>query len=73
MKTIYEEAVEKGWPIDSHESDLYLLYTAETVEAVKRHGHGFKAFRGNDGQTWIEVPFMYDPFWAARTREVEKD
>ena len=68
METLYEEAVRRGWWHDSHESDLYLPWTSEVVEACKARGLVPAPFRDQrDGVLRYEVPFAFDPFWSNRS------
>jgi hypothetical protein len=64
--TIYERFVEADIRIDHHCSDLYVRNTPEAREILKRypiHQNNSRGFKGTDGDSWIDVPFAYDPFW----------
>ena len=68
--TIYKQAVAAGIEIDHHESDLYLKDCKESREVLTgyRFGCNVRRFVSQvDGAMWFDVPFAYDPFWAAKT------
>jgi hypothetical protein len=47
-----------------HESDLYIKHSAEIAEFLKSEGVNFETFYSAiDRSKWIDIPFMYDPFW----------
>lgn len=67
--TLYQAAIAAGIPIDSHESDLYMLATEEARALIHKHGkHGTASlFRSEvDGRMWWDVPFSFDPWWERR-------
>ena len=67
--TLYDAAVALGIPIDSHESDLYLLATKEAWALVHLHGVSASSFVSQlDGRVWLDIPFAYLPWWRARQR-----
>ena len=65
--TIYDELVAAGIPIDSHESDLYVPVTKETIEILAKypiHKKNTTMFRHQiKGQPYYDIPFAYQPFW----------
>lgn len=72
--SLYRQLKKAGCEIGSWQSDLYVRATPEAVDIVKRYSeemgvaiscHGFVSKA--DGLRWIEVPFAFEPFWAART------
>lgn len=72
--SLYRRLKKAGCEIGSWQSDLYVRATPEAVEIVKRYSEetGAKiSHRGfvskADGLRWIEAPFAFEPFWAART------
>jgi hypothetical protein len=66
---LYGECVKIGAALDNHESDLYIKATPEARELVKRSGWYHTLFRSAvDGETWIEAPFAYLPWWEARQK-----
>jgi hypothetical protein len=70
--SLYQDLVTAGCQIDSHESDLYVKHNADAVRIIAE----FEAAGGItnkvlftsrvDFQTWIELPFAYEPFWIAK-------
>jgi hypothetical protein len=71
MDTIYSEAKRLGIPIDSHESDLYLKVTPESIELVKKYDISQinKQFTSQIDKTqWFDIPFAFDPFWENKSR-----
>jgi hypothetical protein len=65
--SIYQEACKAGLSLDNHESDLYLKECTEARRLVQNAKVAFSYFISQiDGQTWIDVPFAYDPWWAKR-------
>lgn len=66
--SLYTEILKRGIPHASHESDLYIPVTAETRELLKASGLDAGIFRNQvEGGFWFDVPFMFDPWWDART------
>jgi hypothetical protein len=66
--TLYEEIKAAGIETDSHESDLYVLATAEAFVILRKHKPvNFTRFVGNDGRNWLDVPFMYSPWWEHKS------
>lgn len=67
--TIYKEAKRLGIPTDSHESDLYLKVTTESIELVHKYNKqesATKFISQIDKAQWYDIPFAYDPFWEKR-------
>ena len=65
----YDQAVARGLTIDHHESDLYVRLDGPGLEfkrEAEQSGWHCEAFTGTDGFAWLEVPFAYYPWWAAR-------
>jgi len=63
----YAELLAIGAEIDSHEADLYVRATPETVKLVKNTGWGFTYFKSEiDGRLWLDVPFAFIPFWGKK-------
>lgn len=53
-------------PYASHESDLYIKRTEESVTILQRYQfrENVRSFKNNiDGLPWFDVPFAYQPFW----------
>lgn len=67
-KQIYYVLKDAGCEMDSHESDLYVLATVQARELTKgRPNRNF--FRSEkDGKLWIELPFVYAPWWERRVK-----
>ena len=64
---VYDELKAAGIPIDNHESDLYALYTPDSIRIVKESGHSWTVFVSQiDGKLWLDIPFAYSPFWDGR-------
>lgn len=68
MPTLYEDLLEAGVEIDSHESDLYFPVSKESEQILLRHpDQSFTIFRSQiDGSAWVDCPFAYDPWWNKR-------
>ncbi len=66
--TLYQELKDAGCELDSHESDLYVLATAKAMLIVTKHPVGYSCFIGNDGKRWLDLPFMYSPWWEHKKR-----
>ena len=66
-KNPYHALLELGVPIDNHESDLYAEATPEALAIVKASGWSWSTFTNQiTGTLWIDVPFAFEPFWAAK-------
>ena len=65
---LYDALVATGYPMDNHESDLYVLAHPETTPIVKQYEYftsNVRVFRSQlDGRMWYEIPFAYMPFWT---------
>ncbi len=61
--SLYQELKEAGADVEHHESDLYVRYSQPNLKIVQDSGLAFGRFKGTDNQWWIDVPFMYEPFW----------
>ena len=70
MKSIYDQAVAAKLEMDHHESDLYLKDTRKAWEIIraweKDKGYSCGATRFQSDGPWIDVPFMYEPFWKSK-------
>lgn len=67
--SLYKELKANGIPIDNHESDLYFKRTDESVAILAKYPlqkSYARSFPALGGETWVDVPFAYDPFWEAR-------
>lgn len=68
--SIYTDIIAAGIEVDHHESDLYFPVTPESTAILDRHP-GVQKYRFTHEVTkspWYEVPFMYEPFWEARSK-----
>jgi hypothetical protein len=66
--SIYDQLVQAGVEIDSHESDLYCKVTDASRKIVKESGLAYTVFTSQiDCEPWYEIPFMYEPWWTARS------
>ena len=72
--SLYTELRDAGCTLDSHYSDLYVRDTPLARGIIRNHwsAHGWPAKELStfisqvDLRRWIDLPFMYDPFWEAR-------
>jgi hypothetical protein len=68
--SIYDEMKRHGVEIDNHESDLYVPVNKVTELIVGAYPFkcNVKKFKSNvDGKMWYDIPFAFEPFWAAKT------
>jgi hypothetical protein len=66
---LYDELKAAGCEMDSHESDLYVLATAEAFLIIRKHPVTFTRFKSQkDGRYWLDLPFMYSPWWEHKAR-----
>lgn len=67
---LYKALKDAGCEIDSHESDLYVRLTEESVELVRLYAltpsHVTRFINQVDGNVWLDVPFSFTPFWEHR-------
>lgn len=69
-KSLYQILVAIGAEIDSHASDLYVKSTPEVLALVQLSEKNYSTFKSNiDGETWIDIPFAYDPFWEMKLKQ----
>ncbi len=65
--SLFDELEAAGCQLDNHESDLYVRDTPEARAILNQHGQKFTTFTSDaDGQRWLDVPFMYAPFWRKK-------
>lgn len=66
--TLYDELKAAGCEMDNHESDLYVLATTETYVILNKHpeAHYTRFYSAIDGRYWLDLPFMYSPWWEHR-------
>lgn len=78
--SLYMQLRRAGCIINSHQSDLYVLATdaaraivaeasASSEGAIRPQTFTSRA----DGKSWIEIPFQYAPYWAARSIKAPTD
>jgi hypothetical protein len=69
---LYADCLAAGIETDSHESDLYIKDCPKARELLKKHGvTGMPFVSQIDNKVWLDVPFMYTPFWEKK-EEVRK-
>jgi hypothetical protein len=62
---VYARLVAAGCEVDHHESDLYVKDSPTARAITQDQNRSF--FRSQvDGEMWIELPFLYTPFWARK-------
>mgnify|MGYP004256857299 CR=1 FL=1 len=67
--TVHQALQEAGCKLDHHESDLYVEDTAKAREIIERYGLKATPFRNQvDQAMWLDLPFMYQPFWDQKAR-----
>lgn len=68
--TLYQDLQAAGIECANWQSDLYFPDTKEAREILAKYPYSAsisKPFKNNiNGTVWREVPFAFDPFWAAR-------
>ena len=64
---LYAECLAAGLETDKHESDLYIKDCPKARELLEKYGKPVATFTSQiDQQIWLEVPFMYTPFWEEK-------
>jgi len=59
--------VAAGCEIGSHESDLHVKSTPAALTVLAAYSHDARTFiSAIDGALWLDIPFAYSPFWAAK-------
>ncbi len=72
--SLYSDLIAAGCEIDHHESDLYVKRTPEAVAIIHQHGKTVDGWNVQpfvsqiDGTPWLDIPFAYEPYWAAKLR-----
>lgn len=73
MKTPYEQFKEANCEIDNHESDLYIKVTDKSTDiASQNFEYKFKMFEDQNGDLWMDFPFLYDPWWKEKSQKKNK-
>jgi hypothetical protein len=73
MPTLFQELTAAGCEIGNHESDLHVKDCPLSRAIIEQHKRifennsirlRFEPFRSAiDNSCWLEIPFMYDPFF----------
>ena len=72
MTSLYQALTVAGCEIDHHESDLYVKLTPTALAVIRTfpgmydEGSRFMFRSKVDGKMWLDFPFAYEPFWAAK-------
>lgn len=73
--TLYRDLIDAGCDTDHHESDLYVVVTPESTAILTRYKGQQDlptTFVSNtDGRRNYEIPFGYEPFWAAKQAKID--
>lgn len=71
--SLYQDCVQRGIPVQSHASDLYIPVTEETRALLKTHGKTATTFTNQvEGGLWYDVPFAFEPWWEAKGKLFSK-
>jgi hypothetical protein len=68
MKSAYMLALEMGLEIDNHESDLYVEFSQELLDAAHPDQRRNATTFTSNGKAWLEFPFAYEPWWERRAK-----
>lgn len=68
---LYDTLVAMGARVEGHESDLYVLADGWVLDVVIKSGAHARTFLDPEGDTWLEIPFMYEPYWRERAQRKE--
>lgn len=77
-KSLYDRVVELGCEIDHHGADLYVRRTPEAYQLIRdfeaEGGITNKTYFHStiDASTWIDLPFLYDPYWESKRRAADE-
>ena len=73
MSELYDDLIDAGVAVDSHESDLYCQANEHARAILARYPMAKAIARTfinqappNVGQPWFDIPFAYAPFWRAK-------
>lgn len=67
--SLYDLLVEADAQMDHHQSDLYVKATPETLAIIEKAKaddpsiFSSKFIDQESGETWIDLPFQYAPYW----------
>ena len=67
--SLYSDAVELSLVIDHQDGDLYLLDSPAARWLVINHKLRPVLRRGTGARKWLELPFLYDPYWHKLRKE----
>ena len=72
-KHIFYQIKEAGIPYSSHETDLYVPVTPETIKLIENCDLKCKSmisiFIDNiDKKQWFDIPFAFLPAWEAKNK-----
>ena len=73
--TIYQDMKDAKIKTRGHESDLYVLKTLRSTEIVGAYHskQNVRTFTNpNDGLTWYNIPFAFDPFWDRKKKKAAR-
>ena len=72
MSTLYQDMIDASIRTENHESDLYVPDTEDAREILGRYptsrANATRFTSQIDGKQWIDIPFMYTPYWDAKPR-----
>jgi len=71
IKDIYEELKNRGIPISSYNSDLYVVVTNETKEIIDNYEFKYNVTKfvdSVDGLLKYDIPFAFNPYWERREK-----
>ena len=64
----YQKLKAAGCQMDNHESDLYIEATEKALELTEHEPNRSFFTHQVTKQRWIELPFMFEPWWEKRTK-----
>lgn len=72
--SLYAALVAAGCKVDNHESDLYVQMSPESSRILREYRVAWEMFVSQvDGKAWVNVPFIFDPFWERRQNRPSAD
>ena len=73
--SLYAALKAAGVELDNHESDLHVkdCEAARAIFAQQTPPVFRTTFTSQDGALWWDVPFMYLPWWAARSASTRQE
>jgi hypothetical protein len=70
---LYNELRSRGVEMETHESDLYVPMTSETmflVIGMYEYPENVRSFRSEGGQMWYDIPFANMEFWEKKSQRI---